>query len=59
MPMLTVTVIGNPADPSFKPLERLPKDIRLTVTDDFEALKKRVPESDVVALGVFSGGLWA
>jgi phosphoglycerate dehydrogenase-like enzyme len=59
MPMLTVTVIGNPADPSFKPLERLPKDIRLTVTDDFEILKKCVPESEVVAIGVFSGGLWA
>ncbi len=56
--MLTVTVIGNPADPSFKPLERLPKDIHLTVTDDFEALKKCVPDSDVVVIGVFSGGLW-
>src|SRR5438105_3265653 len=59
MPMLTVTVIGNPADPSFKPLERLPKDIRLTVSDDFETLKSSVPESDVVVIGVFSGGLWA
>jgi phosphoglycerate dehydrogenase-like enzyme len=58
MPMLTVTVIGNPADPSFKPLERLPKDIHLTVTDDFDTLKKCAPESDVVAIGVFSGGLW-
>ncbi len=57
--MLTVTVIGNPADPSFKPLDRLPKDIHLTVTDNFETLKERAPESDVIGIGVFSGGLWA
>lgn len=57
--MLTVTVIGNPADPSFKPLDRLPKDIHLTVTDDFETLQKVVPKSDVIVISVFSGGLWA
>ncbi len=57
--MLTVTVIGNPADPSFKPLDRLPKDIHLTVTDNFETLKERAPESDVIGIGVFSGSLWA
>jgi len=56
--MLTVTVIGNPADPSFKPLDRLPKDIHLTVTDDFETLQKVAPESDVIVISVFSGGLW-
>jgi phosphoglycerate dehydrogenase-like enzyme len=59
MPMLTVTVIGNADDPSFKPLDRLPKDIHLTVTDNLETLKERVPESDVIVIGVFSGGLWA
>lgn len=59
MPTLTVTVIGHPTDPSFQPLERLPKDIQLTLTDDFETLKQCVPESDVVVIGVFTGGLWA
>jgi phosphoglycerate dehydrogenase-like enzyme len=59
MPMLTVTVIGSADDPSFKPLERLPKDIHLTVTDDLDTLQERVPESDVIVIGVFSGGLWA
>jgi phosphoglycerate dehydrogenase-like enzyme len=56
---LTVTVIANPAEPSLKALERLPKDIRLTVSDKFEVLEKSIPESDVVAVGIFSGGLWA
>jgi phosphoglycerate dehydrogenase-like enzyme len=56
---ITVTVIGNPSDPSFKPLERLPKDIDLTVTDDLETLKNCAPKSDAVGIGVFSGGLWA
>lgn len=56
--MLTVTVIGNPSDPSLKPLERLPQDIQLTVSDDFETLQKCVPESEVIAIGVFHAGVW-
>ncbi len=57
--MLTVTVLGNPGDSSFEPLKKLPSDIHLTITDDFEVIKTAVPQSDVLAVGIFSGGLWA
>src|SRR5947207_4061010 len=54
----TVTVLGNPTDPSLKALERISRDVELTITDQWDILEHSLPKSDVVAIGVFQGGLW-
>jgi phosphoglycerate dehydrogenase-like enzyme len=58
MAKLTVTVLGKPADPSLKALERIPKDVEIVVSDQWDVLEKSLPQSDAVAIGVFQGPLW-
>jgi phosphoglycerate dehydrogenase-like enzyme len=56
---LVLTVVANPSDASLKPLEHVSKDIHLTISDKAEVLERAVPESDAVAVGIFSGALWS
>ncbi len=58
MAALNVTVLGNPQDESWNALKKLPGEIRLTLSKDWEVLEKSLPEADAVGSGIFEGGLW-
>jgi phosphoglycerate dehydrogenase-like enzyme len=55
---LVLTVVANPSDASLKPLEKLPKDIQLTISEKPDVLERAVPESDAIAIGIFSAAVW-
>ncbi|MGH9559666.1 MAG: D-2-hydroxyacid dehydrogenase, partial [Bryobacteraceae bacterium] len=54
MPGLTLLVIGDPAAGFLRPLDRLPRDVRVIVSDDRERLGESAPEADVILQAGFS-----
>ena len=53
MPALTLLVVADPESPYLKPLDRLPKDARLIVTNDPARLRAAAPDADVLVNGDF------
>lgn len=53
MPALTLLVVADPASSYLKPLERLPADTRVIVSNDRERLRQVAPEADVLLQGDF------
>jgi len=50
-------VIADPAAPFLTPLSRLPRDLRVVITDDPAQLKSHAPEADTILLAHFDGRL--
>jgi len=54
---LTLLVIANPSGPHPKLLERLPKDIQLSVSNDADEIRARAPQADAILNTEFRGTL--
>lgn len=57
MSNISLVVIADPSAPFLAPLSRIPKDVRVTVTDDLEQLKTIIPRADAILYAGFSPAL--
>jgi phosphoglycerate dehydrogenase-like enzyme len=53
VPALTLLVTGDPAASYLKPLEKLPADTNLIITEDLQELRQIAPKADVILNGDF------